>query len=219
MKRRTLSVHTSYQFGFAVLIITALASQFIYGGIAAGGFTLGYIALFFSYFTILSNIFVAIVLYKGAQAGLKKKKLPSRIEWLRGFAVFCIATTGIIYTFFLRGPAGFTHVENVLPWTNLVFHSIMPVVMALDWVFFPPKHVVRWTAIIYWIMLAAVYALYAEALGRVSDIYPYFFLDPTKLNGYAGVARACVSFIPFLLVIGGIIVLANKIRTRKRAAP
>ncbi len=212
MKRSMLTFRTAYQFGFALLIVAAITTQFIYGSFA-GGFTIAYIGLFISYFTILSNILVATVLTKEASMSLKRARAYAQFDWLRGFAVFCIITTGIIYTFFLRGPAAMMQIDNALPWVNLVFHRIMPVAMALDWILFPPKHAVRWTSIIYWLLLTAVYAGYTQVLGLWSGVYPYFFLDPARLHGYSGVLRACIAFIPFLLVIGGVVVLANKLRT------
>ncbi|MDB5237599.1 MAG: putative Integral rane protein [Parcubacteria group bacterium] len=212
MKRLIFSFRTAYQFGFALLIVAALTTQFIYGGFI-DGFTLSYIGLFISYFTILSNILVAIVLYVEAEASLKRKSISARFEWVRGFTVFCILTTGIVYTFFLRGPGGtMLKIDNSLSWANLVFHHVMPIVIAADWLLFPPKRTVRWVSILYWIGLTTLYAFYVLALGLWSGAYPYFFLDPTRPEGYSGVLHGCIAFIPFLLVIGGVIVLANKIR-------
>lgn len=213
MKRYILNFRTFYQFSFAVLIIAALVTQFIHGSFS-GGFTIGYIGLFISYFTILSNILVAAVLTKEASASLRRVPVSIRFDWIRAFSVFCIVTTGIIYSFFPHAPGGMMlQIPDALPWANLVFHRIMPIAIALDWLFYPPKHVVRWVSVIYWLLLTAVYAGYTQLLGLWSGVYPYFFLDPTKLHGYSGVLHACVAFIPFLLVIGGVIVLANKLRT------
>lgn len=212
MKRHALNFRILYQFAFSLLIIAALTTQFIYGGLAAG-FTFPYIALFISYFTILSNILVAIALAGEASASLNQRPLSGRFEWMRGFAVFCIIATGITYTFFPHAPGGaMLQIDNSLSWANTVFHHIMPIVAALDWILFPPKRVVRWISVVYWILLTAVYAIYVEVLGAMSGVYPYFFLDPTKLGGYAGVSRAALGFIPFFLVFGVGIVLANKLR-------
>lgn len=210
MKRFILNFRTIYQFGFSLLIIAALLTQFIYGGLQ-GGFTFPYIALFISYFTILSNILVAFVLCVEAKASLRGTELSARMEWLRGFAVFCMVATGITYTFFLRGPAGAIHIENALPWANEIFHHVMPIVVFLDWLLFPPKRNVRWFSILYWIILTAFYALFVEALGFFSHAYPYFFLNP-NFRGYTGVLFGSAGFIPFFLVFGLVIVLANKIR-------
>jgi hypothetical protein len=215
MKVYILNFRTIYQFGFSMLIIAALTTQFIYGGFV-DGFNLPYIALFISYFTILSNILVAVVLSAEASASLERKRLSVRFDWLRGFAVFCIIATGVTYSFFSHAPGAATlQMDNSLSWANQVFHHVMPIVMALDWILFPPKHVVKWMYIVYWLLFTALYAVYVELLGLATGEYPYFFLDPTKIHGYTGVARAALAFIPFFLVFGVVIVIANKLRTAR----
>jgi hypothetical protein len=211
MARSALRYRTLYQSAFSILIIAALVIQFGYGALVADGFTFKYIALFFSYFTILSNILIAFVLSFEAYAGMRGKKLSPAFEWVRSFAVFCIITTGVIYSFFLHGPGAVNQMANALPWTNQVFHHVMPAVMVADWLLFPPRRRVRWVSIIYWITLMVIYAGAVEVLGHFSHEYPYFFLDPADLHGYKGVLRACIAFIPFLAVFGAAVVLLNKL--------
>ncbi|MDB5195331.1 MAG: putative rane protein [Parcubacteria group bacterium] len=214
MKQHVLRFRTLYQFGFALLIVAALVIQFAYGIIVAGGITLAYVGLFASYFTILSNILVAVVLCAEARADLMGHELSPRFERLRGLATFCIIATGVTYTLFLRGPGHQGTLQDSIPWINSVFHYVMPIVMAIDWVAFPTKKPVRWWAVLVWIAVTAFYLLYVELLGVFTHSYPYFFVDPTRLQGYAGVARAALGFIPFFLVFGAVVVLANRIRLR-----
>ncbi|KND50058.1 MAG: Integral membrane protein [Parcubacteria bacterium C7867-008] len=204
-----------YQFLFATLITVALVAQFTYGA-SVGGFTTQYVGLFFSYFTILSNILVALVLSAEAFATVRNGAFSKRFEWVRGFSVFCIVATGVTYTFFLRGPGAMDHIAYALPWANMLFHQIIPIVVAIDWIVFPPKNNVRWFSILYWIMLTAVYAAVVQILGLYTGTYPYFFLDPVRLGSYERMLHACAAFVPFFLVFGVVIVLANKICVRFR---
>jgi hypothetical protein len=203
MRRPSYRFRTIYQFGFSLLITVALIVQFIYGVFESSGMSSAYIALFFSYFTILSNIFVAIVLFDEAQASFDRA---------RATAVFCILTTGVIHGLFLRGPALQDVIANSIPWVNDVFHYIMPVVMGLDWILFPPQSKVKWISILKWILVTLIYLVYAEILGYFTNIYPYFFVDPTRLGGYLGVLRACIGFVPFFAIIGAVIVVSNRLR-------
>jgi hypothetical protein len=212
LKRNALRFRTLYQFGFSILITVSLLIQFGYGIYVEHGITVGYIAVFFTYFTILSNIFVASVLWNEARTSYKGEVPSEHFERVRATAVFCILTTGIIYAFFLKGPGGAGAVTDSIPWINSVFHYIMPSVMAIDWLLFPPRKPAHWVAILKWLLVTIIYLAYVELIGLFTGVYPYFFLDPVTLHGYLGVLRASIAFIPFLVVIGAIIIGANRLR-------
>ena len=220
MAIKLLKFRTLYQLGFSILIVAALVIQFVHGVIVEHGITLAFLGLFFSYFTILSNILVAVVLCFEAKRSLQGKPLSPRFERIRSAAVFCILTTGLIYTLFLRGPGGPGNpgmqgmVPDSIPWINAVFHYIMPWVMLGDWLLFPPKKPTHWHSILAWILLTATYLVYVELLGLFTNSYPYFFLDPTTFHGYAGVLRASIAFIPFFAVFGVALVVLNRIRLK-----
>ena len=74
---------------------------------------------YFSYFTVLSNVFAAAMLLYGA---LRPVHASSRtVELLRGAAVVYILTTGIVYVLLLSGRA------PAYPWVNAILHYLMPV--------------------------------------------------------------------------------------------
>src|SRR5439155_494285 len=148
---------TLYQLIFALAIVLALIIQFVNGVIATGALTLSYVGLFISYFTILSNILVAVVLCAEAYADSRGTEVSPRFNALRGLATFCIIATGITYTFFLRGPAAEGVLQNSIPWINDIFHHVMPIVMTFDWVAFPVRTPVKWRSILGWIGFSAVY--------------------------------------------------------------
>ncbi len=173
---------------------------------------MAYVVPFFTYFTILSNILVAVVLFTEARAIFMSKPLPKRLDRARGTAVFCIVVTGVVYALFLRGPGGMGAVPDSIPWINAIFHYIMPSVMFLDWLLFPTKKPAPWYSILKWILITVVYFIYVELVGFFTKAYPYFFLDPTKLHGYLNVTRASLTFIPFFAVFGFVIVLVNHLR-------
>jgi hypothetical protein len=200
----------------ASVIVVALFIQFIYGLEITTLSSGSYIEQFFSYFTILSNLFVASVFVIEAIATLEHKSLTSRFDSVRGAAVFCILTTGLVYSLFLRGPGGQGEVVNSIPWINAVFHYIVPTIAALDWFVFPPKHRVNWSTIFNWLGLTIVYFILVEIGGYFTKTYPYFFLDPTKFRGYSGVLMGSATFLPFFLVFGFIVIASSNFQQRFR---
>jgi hypothetical protein len=175
-----------------------------------------YVGLFITYFTIISNVLVASVLSWEAYAGLRGKEVGQGFERIRALATFCIITTGVTYAFFLRGPGGEGAVQDSIPWINIVFHYIVPLVMTFDWIAFPTKRPTHWHSIVWWIAFTILYLFYVEVLGLLTHTYPYFFLDPTKLGGYRGVLGASVGFVPYFLVFGAAVVFSNHLRLRRK---
>lgn len=141
---------------------------------------------YFSYFTVLSNLFAAAMLLYGA---LRPADERSRtVELLRGAAVAYILTTGIVYLLLLSGRA------PAYPWVNAILHYLMPVAVALDWLLDPPRvrlDPVR-TAVL-WMAFPLLYILYTLARGAIVDWYPYFFVDPHRGGGYPLVAGDCLA--------------------------
>jgi hypothetical protein len=196
---RSSRIRSAYQIFVGVLILVSVCIQFFYGLIHTP-VAAPYIETFFSYFTIISNIFVGIVFCCEAFLSLKKQEPSAQFDSIRGAAVFFILTTGVVYGLFLHGPMGQEQIEYSLPIINSIFHQIVPVVAILDWIIFPPKHRLNWTTLFGWLGLTIIYAVLVELGGLLTNTYPYFFLNPTFLGGYNGVLRACMGFIPFLLV-------------------
>ncbi len=141
---------------------------------------------YFSYFTVLSNLFAAAMLLHGA---LRPAPTRSRtVELLRGAAVVYILTTGIVYLLLLSGHA------PAYPWVNAILHYLMPVAVTLDWLSDPPS--VRLDparTIVIWMAFPLLYVLYTLARGAIVDWYPYFFVNPHRSGGYLLVAGDCLA--------------------------
>jgi hypothetical protein len=141
---------------------------------------------YFSYFTVLSNLFAAAMLLYGA---LRPTREHSRtVELLRGAAVVYILTTGIVYLLLLSGHA------PAYPWVNAILHYLMPVAVTLDWLLDPPR--VRLdparTAVL-WMAFPLLYVIYTLARGAIVGWYPYFFVNPHRGGGYLLVASDCLA--------------------------
>jgi hypothetical protein len=136
---------------------------------------------YFSYFTVLSNLFAAAMLLHGALRPLRERSRT--VELLRGASVVYILTTGIVYLFLLSGRA------PTYPWVNAILHYLMPVAVTFDWLLDPPRvHLDRVRTVILWMVFPVLYIVYTLARGAIVDWYPYLFVNPHRSGGYLLVA-------------------------------
>lgn len=150
-------------------------------------------ANFFSFFTILSNLFAALFLiYFGLTNNHSHKT-----QVIRGAVTLYMLMTGVIFAMLLAG------LENVrltaVPWDNLILHYIMPIVLAGDWVLNPPKKAPPRKVVALWVIFPILYVLYTLVRGSVVSWYPYPFLDPSG-SSYTQVAGISLVIAVFVLV-------------------
>lgn len=137
---------------------------------------------FFSYFTILSNVFLACVLLVAALRSLGNKKSSKILDYLRGAATVYMATTGIVYALLLSHyDLGLT-----LPWVNFVLHQLAPILALVDWIATPPGKRLPTRTLWTWIVFPFMYVIYSLIRGPIVHWYPYPFLDPST-GGYGKV--------------------------------
>jgi hypothetical protein len=141
---------------------------------------------YFSYFTVLSNLFAAAMLLHGALRPAGERS--GTVELLRGAAVVYILTTGIVYLLLLSGHA------PAYPWVNAILHYLMPVAVTLDWLLDPPR--VRLDlarTVVLWIAFPLLYILYTLTRGAIVGWYPYSFVNPHRGGGYLLVTGDCLA--------------------------
>lgn len=163
---------------------------------------------YFSYFTVLSNLFAAAMLLYGA---LRPAHTHSRtVELLRGAAVVYILTTGIVYLVLLSGHA------PTYPWVNAILHYLMPVAVTLDWLLDPPRvRLEPARTVVLWMAFPLLYILYTLARGAIVDWYPYLFVNPHRSGGYLLVAGDCLAVG---IGIAALIVMTTWAGNRRRDA-
>lgn len=184
---------------FAALNIAAIATQLLYSSQYALAFSF---VNFFSFFTILSNVFAALVFVMSAFYLLKGRRPSPTDDILRGASVLYMAITGVVYATLLTN----IDVDLTLPWVNLQLHYIMPIVVVLDWLYQPQLSKLTWRRIMPWLIFPAFYLCYSLIRGALTGWYPYPFLNPSDVGGYGGVALYVagilvgLSFASFLLM-------------------
>ena len=170
-----------YRWAGAVLVLSAAANILV----SRWGDDEFSLANFFSYFTVLSNLYAAAILAAtGAWAG---ERLSDRCEMARGAAVLYMSMTGLVYLLLLSG----VNVDTD-QYANWVLHRIVPLLVVADWLYQPPRRPIDFRAALGWLAFPLLYLLYTLVRGPFVDWYPYPFVDPTRDGGYVRVAMACV---------------------------
>ncbi|RWS44761.1 hypothetical protein EKA14_02955 [Bacillus mycoides] len=162
---------------------------------------------FFSYFTIESNILVAVILLLSS-LGTATFGRSEQFGVLRGAATVYILTTGLIYFLLLRGLE--ESLQTPIPWVNTVLHYIMPLAMILDWVINPPTKTITWKQATSWLIFPILYVIYSLIRGLFVNWYPYPFLDP-RIGGYGKVLLYSIGIAVVIGVVCGLVkMLGNR---------
>jgi len=190
---------------FGLLTFAALIRSFIFSFVQSGNSAFN----FFSYFTILTNLFVAFVLVFSAINLIRREPPTETGDILRGSATVSIAIVGIVFGLLL------SHMDSgMIPWTNFVAHYLMPVVMVLDWLIQPPRATLSARHIWYWIIYPIAYLLYSLIRGSFINWYPYWFIDPSQSpDGWIGVILFATAItLGFLVISFALLWLGNKLK-------
>ena len=134
---------------------------------------------FFSYFTILTNILVAlcftIILLKPKSRPGEFFSEPRVLTAVTAYITF----VWIAYYVLLRhswNPAGFQLIVDES------LHTFIPFLSILYWLIFVPKSELQWKSILAWMIYPLIYLLYILTRGALSGFYPYPFIDVNELG-------------------------------------
>lgn len=153
---------------------------------------------FFSYFTIQSNIIVAVVFAVAAVIQLKQRAEPRWLDRVRGAATVYISITGVVYALLLSN----IDVNTPLPWANVVLHYVVPIVTVVDWLLDLPERTIPFRAALVWLVYPLAYLAYSLIRGPIVDWYPYPFLNPDPHGyGYVAVMSVCVAIAATVFVV------------------
>lgn len=168
---------------------------------------------FFSYFTILGNLFASVVFVVAAVRSLRG--VPSTPGWelTRGAAVVYIAFVGVVFNTLLVG----ADLGELRPWINVVHHMVMPVAVVLDWLVDPPRYRIPVWAVPAALTVPAVYTAYTLVRGSVTGFTPYPFFDPDAVGGYGAVALYCAGLLVGFLVLAALTRWAGNALGRRAA--
>jgi hypothetical protein len=169
----------------------AVVEPFAYGNNPDGiegliGRTLDY----FSYFTYLSNIIVAIVLTMLAR---NVNRHGAVFATLRTDSLIMISVTGIVYYLLLAADANPQGLEIV---SNALLHYIIPILTVVVWLFIGPRGLFRLWTVFAALIIPILWVVFVMVRGAIIDAYPYGFLNAQEL----GLGTALTNF-------GGVVIL------------
>lgn len=156
------------------------------------------LVVYFGYFTVLTNIFVALVCTAGSSSRRSPRSPRLYSLPMVGCATCAILIVGIGYHFLLRevwAPQGAQWVADV------VLHYVVPVGALLHWLVYRHAEHWAWWTPLSWCWYPFLYFAYVLVRGEILGSYPYPFVDVLTL-GYTQAIINAVGLLFGFVVMG-----------------
>ncbi|MDQ6702595.1 MAG: Pr6Pr family membrane protein [Pseudomonadota bacterium] len=162
----------------------------------------GHLLDYFSFFTIETNLLVALVLTifcarPQAERFLTRPSVKSAL-------VVYIIIVGVVYAVLLRN---LWHPHGLQLLADLLLHDAIPFLYPFYWLAFLSKGSLRWSDPAWWLVYPVLYFLYSMLRGAAFGTYLYPFFDAAQL----GFARVWVNGIVLLAAFIGLGVVLTAI--------
>ncbi|RBQ05767.1 Pr6Pr family membrane protein [Pedobacter miscanthi] len=181
----------------AIFVWFSLALQFgVSLNLLAGNY-IETIKIFLSYFTVTTNIIVAVCF--SCLSFVKrndKGNFFTKASTLTAIAVYIIVV-GLIYNVMLRGivsPRGWARAADEL------LHVVNPLIFLLFWIFFVKKSTLRYKQAINWLIYPLLYVVFIVIRGYLINKYPYPFIDVVQLGYPKAILNAVIVIFFFWLL-------------------
>ena len=179
---------------------------------SSGASLLGGLINFFSFFTVLTNTLVVVVLSYALvdrESAAKRFFLGPAVS--SGVAA-SIVVVSLAYNLLLRHlwqPEGFQFIADEL------LHDVMPVLFSIYWWRYVPKGTLRLKHLGVWVLYPLVYFAYVLLRGHLLGQYQYPFIDVDTL-GYPQVfVNAGGILAGFVLIALAVVGLDSVLKTRR----
>ena len=170
---------------------------------AAGMSTPGAVVAFFSYFTILTNIFACLVY----AAALWNPRLSFfRRPVVRACAAVSMLVVGIVYHFLL---AQLWDPQGIHYFTDIALHYAAPALMLIWWIVYGRSAMLTWADLPKVIVYPIIYVAYVLARAPIAGQVPYPFLD-YRANGWGHVAQTAFAITALFLLLGAIAIALDR---------
>ena len=202
-KNRTFGLCLALLAWFSVLMQCYLSLQLaVLNGKSIGGG----LEVFFSYFTVLTNLLICVSLTLSvATPSSTLGRWFARPSIVTGIAT-SIVFVGLSYHFLLRhtwNPQGARLVADVL------LHYVVPSLYVLYWWFTASKSALGWACPLTWSIYPTVYLVYALIRGSIIGSYPYPFIDAAAL-GYGRTMRNAFGLLFVFIALGCLFVALSR---------
>lgn len=151
---------------------------------------------FFSYFTILTNILVAISFTVELMSAFKRPE-RLRVQGSLTAATVYITVVGLVYQVVLRGiwdPQGMQRLVDEL------LHTIIPISVIVFWLRYERTSMLQYRRIRIWLLYPFIYLLFILFRGTFSGFYPYPFIDVAVLGLPRVILNAFLMLVLFVVV-------------------
>jgi len=172
--------------------------------LSVGASLLGGVVSFFSYFTVITNTLVAVVLTCAVTDRESAARRWFLQPWVSSGIAVSIAVVGLAYSILLRHlwhPQGWQFIADEL------LHDVMPLLFLAYWWLCVPKGTLRMKHLPLWLIYPLVYFAYALLRGHLLGAYAYPFID-VALLGYPQVfinaGGILLGFVLIALLVIGI---------------
>lgn len=159
------------------------------------------IVRYFSYFTILTNLLVAVLTTSLIKKEGRLTKFFSNQSTQTATAVY-VFIVGLIYNLILRSA---WHPQGLQKLADELLHVINPVLFIMFWALFSNRYPLKWRVISGWLIYPLLYVAFVLIRAVLSGFYPYPFLDMNKI-GSSAVFKNCMG-ITVLFIITSVIFL------------
>lgn len=167
---------------------------------------------FLSFFTILTNLLVALTLTVSA-LGAGERQLLGRPTTQTAATVY-IEIVGVTYWMLLRhlwNPKGAQKLADDL------LHTVMPLGFTVFWLIFVRKDQLRWKTAFSWLIYPGAYLVYLLGRGALVGKYPYPFVDAGVIGYPRTLCNAALFTLVFLLS-GWLAIAVARCMTWRRSA-
>lgn len=165
---------------------------------------------YFAYFTVLTNVLVALVLtvpWLAPESPAGKWLAQPHMTAMTATAIIIV---GVTYHVLLSGDYDPVGVEYA---TDLGMHYLVPTFFTLHWVLAAPKAGLRYAHLPYFAVYPFAYLAFLTARGAIVSEYPYYFVDVNTL-GLAVAARNAFGLVMIYFMVAALLLL---ITTKHRA--
>lgn len=168
---------------------------------------------FVSYFTVLTNILVALVMTLPVIAGASGLGRLAALTSTRGAVTMFAVVVGAVYHLLLARTWSPTGLQW---WVDQGLHTVMPLAMLIDWLWLTNRTRLGWKEPLRWLLFPLAYGAWTLAHGWLAGWWPYWFIDVGEL----GLERATINFtglLAFFLIVGlGVVGIDRVVAARDR---
>jgi|SRR5690625_46482 len=148
---------------------------------------------FFTFFTILSNLMVAV---SSLPAALNVR-LSYPLQVLRLNAVVAIVITGVVHWFLLRPGSD---LSGIIGLVDAVTHVIVPILTVVVWLVAGPRGLTGRLVVAGSFAFPVLYAGWMFLHGALTGWYPYHFIDVPLIGYGPALTMAAVIFVAFAVL-------------------